>query len=119
MLVQRRREHDAQVALVQRLRRAAQDGAEVRIGDQWQREADHPGAAARQAARTAVRREAVLPHDLQHRLARLGGDVWAVVEDARDGGDRNAGQVRDVADRRPPAEGRIGLGVGLSHAALY
>ena len=53
-------------------------------------------------------REAVLAHDLQDGLARLRGDVGPVVEDARDGRDRDAGQIGDVADRRAAAEGLSG-----------
>ena len=69
VLVERRREHDAHVALVQRLGRAAQHRPEVRVRDERQRQPDHAGAAAREPAGAAVRAEAVLAHDLQDGLA--------------------------------------------------
>ncbi len=51
----------------------------------------------------------MLADDLEHGLAGLGRDVGPVVQDARDGRDRDAGEVGDVADRRAAAERRLGL----------
>ena len=115
VLVQRRREHDPHVALVQRLGRAAQHRPEVRVGDERQGQADHPGPAAREPAGAAVRREAVLAHDLQDGLAGLPRHVRPVVEDARDRRDRDAGQIGDVANRRAAAERLVGTDVSLCH----
>ena len=58
------------------------------------------------AARAAVRAEAVLAHDLEHGLAGLRRDVGPVVQDPRDGRDRDAREVGDVADRGAAAERR-------------
>ena len=115
MLVERRREHDPHVSLVQRLRGAAQHGAEVGICDERQRQPDHAGPPAREAARAPVRAEPVLADDLEHVLAGFGRHVGAVVEDARDRGDRDAGEVGDVADGRAAPERGLGLDVGLGH----
>ena len=106
-------------ALVESLRRAAQHRAEIGVGDERQRQADHPRAPAREPAGPAVRAETVLAHDLQHALPGLLRHVRPVVQDPRDGRDRDAGEVGDVPDRGAAAERRDGLGVGLSHSNSY
>ena len=73
---------------------------EVRGVDERHGTPIEPGAAGREAARAAVRRVPVLAHDPLHQLARLGRDVGPAVHDARDGRDRDAGGLRDLADRR-------------------
>ena len=59
VVVEGRCEDDPHVALVERLGRAAQHRAEVRVGDERQRQPDHPRPPAREPAGTAVRAEAV------------------------------------------------------------
>ena len=98
----------AHVLLVQRLRKPGQEQREVARVDERQRDADEAGPAAGEAARAPVRAEALRPHDLQHGLARVLGDVEdgqlstretvAIDTPARSG---------DVADRRalPPWTG--------------
>ena len=116
--VQRRREDDPHVALVERLGSAFEQRPEVGVADERQHQADHPRPAARERARTAVRREPVLAHDLQHRLPGFRSDVGPVVQDARDRGDGDAGEIGDVPDRRAAAERRVWMRVGLCHGAL-
>ncbi len=115
VLVQRRREHDPHVPLVQSLGSAAQNRAEVRVGDERQGQTDHPRAATRQPARTPVRAEAGLAHDLQDALARLTRHIGPVVQDPRDSRDRDAGEIGDVPDRRAAPERWLRLSVGLGH----
>ena len=67
VLVERGAEDDAHVLFVERLRRAAQDRAEVGVGDHRQRQPDEAGPAAAERPGAAVPVEAVLADDLQHR----------------------------------------------------
>ena len=101
VLVARRAEDGVHLLLVERLGRAREDGGVVVPEDVGDREADQAGAALREPARGAVGREAQRADVLHHRLARLGRDVGAVVDDAGDRRDGDAGAARHVADRRP------------------
>ena len=98
VLVEGRTEDDAHVLLVECLRRAGEDRAEVRRLDQRDGHADQARAAARERARVPVRAEPLLADGAQHRLPRLRRDVRPAVEDARDRGDRDARRACDSAD---------------------
>jgi hypothetical protein len=101
VLVQRRAEDDPHVLLVERLGDAGDDHREVGRVDQRHGHADEPGAAGRQAARAAIRAVAVLADHALDVAARLGRDVAAAVDDARDRRRRDAGERGDLADRVP------------------
>src|SRR5439155_25752695 len=103
VLVLRRAEHGAHVLLVERLGRPGEDEGEVGGVDDREGDPDEPGAPAGEAARGAVRREAVVAHDAEHGLARLRRDVGAPVQDAGYRRDRDARGARDVPNRRARA----------------
>ena len=110
VLVHRRAEDQAHVLLIERLGGAADELREVGIVHHRHRGADQARPAAGETARAAVRRVAPLADDPLDELARLGRDVLAAVDDARDGGDRYARQLRDLANRGPSV-------AGLAHAS--
>jgi hypothetical protein len=110
VLVQGRAEDDPHVLLVQRLRGTREDDPEVGRLDQWNGDTDQTGAAAGESTRIPVRAESLLAHGAHDRLARVRRDVGAAVEDARDGGDRDAGRARNPTNRGALAVvvGRVG-----------
>ena len=119
VLVAGRREHDAEVLLRERLRGAGEDGREVRGEDERDEHADEPGTAGGEPAGAAVRAVALLPDDRRDELPGLRRDVAPPVEDARDGGDRDAGQLGHLPDRHPRrALVAIASGVGQGHSAI-
>src|SRR5207247_8334592 len=69
--------------------------------DERDEHADEAGAPGREAAGTAIRCVPLVTDHLRDELARLGRDVAAAVEHPRDGRDRDAGNLRDLADRHP------------------
>ena len=68
-------------------------------------DAERPRPAGDQRTRDRVRPILERAHRVEHALARLRAHVRAVVEDARDGLMRHAGELRDVRHDRRPASG--------------
>src|SRR3954447_20319823 len=62
---------------------------------------DQTRLAGGEGARAAIRGEPVLADDLEDALARSWRDVASLVHHARYRRDRDAGQLRDVANRGP------------------
>jgi len=101
VLAPRRPEDEPHVMLVQRLRSAGEDPREVGRIDERHQAADEPGTAGLEPARAPVRRVAVLPDHPADELPGLVRDVATAVDDTRDGGDRDARELRDLPDRDP------------------
>ena len=95
-----RRHHHELSRRLQRLLDGAQHGAEewtVQFGDQH---ADGIGAARGQRLRDGIGLIAELLHGIEHLLARLLADLGARIDDSRNGGQRDARQLRDFIDVR-------------------
>jgi hypothetical protein len=97
--VQRRRKHDLQVLLVQRIERASEDSREVFGFDERHCHADQTCTDSGSDRALAVGREAQVSYRAQHHLAGIRCHVGSPVEDPRDGGDRDTGRARYVPDR--------------------
>jgi hypothetical protein len=111
-LVLRREEHDPHVPLVQRFGDAGEDVGEVLGVNDGDRHRDEAGVPVGEGPRRPPRRKPLLADYFEHALTRLGRDLGPFVQDPRDGCDRDPGEARDVADRRPPRR----LHAGAAHA---
>ena len=87
--------------LLQGLGRAGQDGGEVDGVHERHEQPDEAGAPRRQAARATVGDVPALLGDPRDELAGFRSDVVTPVEDAGDGGDRDTGLLRNLADGHP------------------
>src|SRR5215207_3194160 len=93
------REDDLEVKLRERLGGARHDCREVRGIDEGYEDAHQSRAADRQTAGVPIRRVAVLADHPGDEIPRLVRDVAPAVQDSRDGRDRDARELGDLADR--------------------
>src|SRR5665213_1766033 len=115
-IVLRRAQHDPHVLLVESLGGAGEDGREEDRGDLRHGDTDEAGPAGREPAGAAIHRVPVLAHDALDELAGLVGDVSTAVDHARDGGDRDARQIGDLANRHACLAAVVAVAVaGLAH----
>ena len=91
--------------LAQHRLRARGDGRDERVGDVADHVADRKRRAATQALGQEIRLVLELVDRVEHALAHVGADVRVPRQDARNGGDRDVGEIRHLAHARPLAAG--------------